>query len=117
MPIKVKTTANSSRNIAVQISGFLIPDVQVQTKGPFLFCQLDNPKVKMTRLTWTIQEKGGLYLWWDKDRKDLVLPLESRNGINFDGLKAPEDWDGALWASGFKLDEPKGFLVIVEFDK
>ncbi len=117
MEFKVKFAANSAKNVAVQVSGFLTRDEAHDFGfGPVTFIELDEPRLKITRISWVIQEKGGLYLWWDEG-KTLILPLESRNAISFDGLKPPDGWDGKLWVSGFKLDEPKGFLIILECDK
>ena len=111
MTIKVKTVADGSRNVAIQITGFLTGT------DPFELCKVSDPRVKLTRMQWAVQEKAGLYLWWDQGLQDLVLPVESRNSITFDGLKAPENWEGSLWASPFGIDKPKGFLLIVEFDR
>ena len=114
MTIKVKQTADGSRNVAVQISGFIRDEDE-----NFEFCRLASvpDRLKLTRLQWAIQEKGGTLLWWDREGKDLVLPLESRNVMTFDSMVVPKGWDGVLWAEGFKLDDAKAFLVIIEFDK
>src|ERR1700679_3754655 len=96
MSFKVKVTAGGSRNVSVQISGSL-------PKGMFELVKFEHLGLKLTSLLFLIQEKAGLYLWWDKD--DLILPLESRGAFKFDtGLKAPEGWDGTVWASTFASD-------------
>jgi hypothetical protein len=114
MTIKIKETASGSRNVSVEISGIL---EKVHEDKPFRLVKFETHALKLTRLMFAIQEKGGLLLWWDEACEHLVLPLESRGGFNFDGRKAPDHWDGQIWATAFKIDEPKGFLIIMDFDK
>jgi hypothetical protein len=111
--IKVIKTADGGRNASFEVSGFLEKSLGDKV---FLLCEL-GAKVRFTNILFAIQEKAGLYLWWDKAKKNLVLPLESRGNFKLDGVQSPEDWDFKLWASAFNVDQPKGFLLILDFDK
>lgn len=114
MDFKAKVTAAGSRNVSVQISGFLKTDCE----DTFELVSFEHHELKLTGVLFLIQEKAGIYLWWDKERENLILPLESRGSFKFDGLvKCPQGWDGKIWASAFKIDEPKGFLLLLDFDK
>lgn len=114
MSFKVKTTAAGSRNVSIQISGF----VKADDEDIFELANLEHRGLKVTSVVFLIQEKAGLFLWWDKDRNELILPLESRGAFRFDtGLKCPDDWDGKIWAESFKVDEDKAFLLLLDFDK
>lgn len=110
---KVKITADALRNASVQISGGL----PSQEEGKFKLVKFEHLGLKLTSVLFLIQEKAGLYLWWDED--NLILPVESRGAFKFDiGLKAPEDWDGQIWGQAFKTEEfDKAFLLIMDFDK
>lgn len=114
MSIKVHQTAGGNRNVAMEIGGFL---EKVHEGSPFALVKFEEVHLKLTRVTFAIQEKGGILLWWDEACEHLVLPLESRGGFNFDGRKSPLNWNGQIWAQAFKIDEPKAFLIILEFDK
>lgn len=114
MSIKVNQTAGGSRNVSVEISGFLETSHQDKV---FPLAQFADVHLKLTRVMFAIQEKGGILLWWDEACEHLVLPLESRGGFSFDGRKSPPGWNGQLWAQAFKIDEPKAFLIILDFDK
>jgi hypothetical protein len=113
MAIKVITTAHGSRNIAIEMSGFLTSNEH--DGRMFKLHKFEEHSLKVSAVLFLIQEKGGLHLWWDKD--NLLLPLESRGSFKLDARRSPEGWDGQLWGSAFKIDEPKGFLVILDFDK
>jgi hypothetical protein len=114
MGIKVKETASGGRNVSVEISGFL---EKVHEDKVFPLVKFDMTMLKLTRVMFAIEEKGGLLLWWDENCEHLVLPLESRGGFNFDGRKSPDLWNGQLWAQAIKIDSSKAFLIIMDFDK
>ncbi len=113
MTFKVKTTAAGLRNVSVEISGWLPRDDR------FSLIASNHPALKITSFLFLIQEKAGLYLWWDKEGNDLILPLESRGAFKLEvGIKSPEGWDGVIWAQAFKTDqEDKAFLLLMDFDK
>ena len=113
MNFKAKMTGGGSRNVSAQISGFIDKD-----KVTFPLVQFEHHDLKLTSVAFLIQEKAGLYLWWDEGREELILPLESRGAFRFDvGIKSPEGWNGQLWAESFKVDEAKAFLLLLDFDK
>lgn len=113
MDFKVKETAAGARNVSVEISGF-IP----RQHDPFELVTLMHKPLKITSFLFLIQEKAGLYLWWDKEGKQLILPLESRGAFKLEmGLKSPEGWDGKIWATGFNTESAKAFLLLMDFDR
>lgn len=114
MSFQVRKTADGSRNAAVEVSGFLRQEHEGKV---FPFVKFEHHGLKLTGVLFLIQEKGGLYLWRDEARENLIMPLESRGVFKFDGIKGPDNWDGQIWASAFNCDAPRAFLVILEFDK
>ncbi len=131
MDFKVKMTASGQRNVSAQISGVLkVPEYKtvgstyelaaskILADKAFKLVSFEHHGLKMTSILFLVQEKAGLLLWWSEKRDNLILPVESRGAFRFDvGLRPPEDWDGTIWASTFKVDEPKGFLLLLDFDK
>ena len=82
--------------------------------------------LRLDSAVWAIQEKMGLYLWWEdpKGEEALVLPMESRNSVRFDeGIPSPRvenGWAGKMYLSSFRCEDgplPKGFFVLLDFDK
>ena len=83
--------------------------------------------LRLDSAVWAIQEKLGLYLWWDKPdgEKTLALVMESRNGLRYDeGILSPrkqDGWNGILYLSSFNCDSPakgvKAYSVVLDFDK
>lgn len=110
-------TAAGSRNVSVQISGIL--GTADHCDGVFPLVRLEHTDLKIMSFLFLIQEKAGVLLWWDEDRRDLILPLESRGAFKLEtGIKSPPGWDGQIWAEAFKIDdETKGFLLLLDFDK
>jgi hypothetical protein len=117
MSLKVKSTAAGSRNVSVQISGIL--GTVEHCEGIFPLVKLEHTNLKLTSFLFLIQEKAGLLLWWDEEKKDLILPLESRGAFKLEtGIKSPEGWDGQIWAEAFKIDDNvKGLLLLMDFDR
>lgn len=117
MGLQANITAYGHRNASVVIKGFL------DTSNPgklFSFKDTSASQLKLTQVTWLIQEKAGLYLWWDEGRSDLLLPLESRGGMKFDGLRGPEEWDGSIWATAFTRDLGEmwsAVVLVLDFDR
>lgn len=126
MYIQVK---DGGKNLQVQISGFLSKDIE----KPVCILDLDDSSVTKPRegikglrfdaALWALQEKMGFYLWWEEamEPKDLAIVMESRNSMRFDvGLNSPridKGWGKKLWLTSFKVDEAKGFFLILDFDK
>jgi hypothetical protein len=125
MDFKTKLTAAGQRNVSAQISGILkvpayktVGSTKVVEDKVFKLVQFEQHGLKMTSIVFLVQEKAGLRLWWNEKREDLILPAESRGAFRFDiGLRPPDNWDGAIWASPFKVDETKGFLLLLDFDR
>jgi len=125
MDFKVKLTGSGQRNVSAQISGLLkvpgfrtVNATKIAEEKVFKLVSFEHRGLKMTSIVFLVQEKAGLLLWWNEARENLILPVESRGAFRFDvGLMPPEGWDGAIWATPFKVDEPKGFLLLLDFDR
>jgi hypothetical protein len=115
MTLKVSRVAGGMRNVTLHCTGCIEHDLPLTP--------LDTGIVegmKLTSLMWVIQEKMGLYLWWDKET--LLMPLESRNSVRFDtGISAPYGWDGKMYLSSYLCNTPpspmKAFLLVLDFDR
>src|SRR6266850_3820010 len=113
MTFKVKTTASGARNVSIQARGWLPRNTDI-----FKLVEFEHHGLKLTSFLFLIQEKAGLYLWWDRDGNDLILPLESRGAFKLElGIKSPEDWSGQIWAEAYGVVEaPRAFLLLMDFD-
>jgi hypothetical protein len=111
--LRVNKVAGGQRNHTYQITGVVTSELMLT---PIDLGPIERP-LKLASLSWLIQEKMGMYLWWDKET--ILLPMESRNTIKFDtSMKSPENWDGKMWISGFGFVPPKKvFFLILDFDK
>jgi hypothetical protein len=115
MSLQIRQVGGGQRNVTFQISGALTESL------PLTPVETGFKKLKLASLVWVIQEKMIMDLWW-KDG-ELILPMESRNSVRFDtGLQAPETWDGTFHLSTRNWDKPtidefKGFLIVVDFDR
>lgn len=120
---------DGQKNCSVLVKGFTKEDFE---PIPFLdITKLQAPRegwkgFRLDSAVWAIQEKMGLHLWWSKPEgeEELVLPMESRNGIRFDtGLVSPrvdKGWGGVMYISSFRVSEipgPKSFMFVLELDK
>ena len=124
MSHKAIITAYGHRNASVEVTGFLEVTKGKKTIDIFKLVQFDPlpgdahvAQLKLTQINFLIQKNAGLYVWWDEAGSDLVLPLEDKGMFKFDGKKCPTGWNGAVWASAFNVDSPKGFVLIMDFDK
>jgi hypothetical protein len=109
--IHVTQVGGRQRNVTFHVRGLLEDDL------PLTPVDLGDKTLKITSLLWAIQEKMGLYLWWDSN--NLLLPMESRNAMRFDqALNAPANWNGVIYLSSFGWAAPrKAFFLIMDFDK
>ena len=109
--LRVNMVAGSQRNYTVHVTGVITSEM---TLTPV---DLKVNKLKLASLAWLVQEKLGLYLWWNKET--VLLPMESRNAIRFDtSIVPPEGWDGKIWLSSFGFVAPKKiFFLVMDFDK
>lgn len=123
----VQITKDGSKNFSILVKGIATKDFE---RTPILdLSKLMPPRegwkgIRLDSAVWAIQEKAGLTLWWGAEdgESDLALPMESRNAMRFDeGLMSPrviEGWKKILYLSSFHVvDEPKKFMVILDFDK
>jgi hypothetical protein len=121
----VQVIKDGPKNLSVLVRGLIRRDFK-----PTPIVELDKltaPRegwkgLRLDSAVWAIQEKMGLYLWWE-DGDGFVLPMESRNAMRFDeGISSPRienGWKGKVWLSSFKCDESRimGFFVLLDFDK
>ena len=87
----------------------------LNTRAP---CQ----KMRLDAAQFAIQEKMGFNLWWilEDDSFDLILPLESRGGFEFEKIISIHSPEGAkgLALSCFKVSEPgMSFMLMLDFTK
>ena len=116
------------KNGSVQVSGWMPSEVEpallLDLKDVFTAPREGWKGIRLDAAVWAIQEKAGIYLWWGsetKNEENLILVCESRNFMRFeDGVLSPrmdKGWDGKIYFSTFKVDEPKAFFLILDFDK
>ena len=112
--LRIRQVAGGGRNVTLHITGML-------TKGDMPLTPIDlsvpeKSRAKIASLVWLVQEKLGIYLWWNKET--ILLPMESRNTVRFDSpLNPPENWDGRMWLSSFGWAAPcKAFFAVLDFD-
>jgi hypothetical protein len=124
----VQVVKDGQKNFSILIKGLVRGDFEATPIINTAKIQAPNQGWKGLRLDsalWLVQEKMGLYLWWRKPEgeEDLALVMESRNGLRFDeGLPSPrveKGWDGLMYLSSFNHQGggPKGFVVLLDFDK
>lgn len=119
--IKVNFPAAGNKNLTVQVTGILeaMPD---GTPAELLFsmqsdelAQLAKTRLRIDSVLFALQEKMGILLWWDKEGKNLILPLESRGAFSFvQPIVADKEWDGNMYWSAFKVDSQKHFFFTLE---
>jgi hypothetical protein len=125
----VQLIKGGAKNHSILVKGFVRSDF-TSTEILDMSDAIKSSGLKGLRLdsaVWAIQEKMGLYLWWEKEHteENLALVMESRNGMRFDeGLPSPrvdDGWKGKLYLSSFKHQTtgigPAAFVLLLDFDK
>lgn len=128
----VQTIKEGEKNFSVLIKGMTTEDFPCV---PIIDLKSFRPPtsgwkgIRLDSAAWAIQEKLGLYLWWESERKEtnLILPLESRNFMRFDeGIPSPRilesgGWGRRIFLSSFNTNIPplgtKSFFILLDFDK
>ena len=117
--ISSRILLDGGKNLILQVQG----DLQDQANPWAEVLDLDKgPKVpsryvRIDGISWLIQEKGTIFLWWDKD--NLILPMESRNKADFyHALDCPKkDWSRKLYISWTNCPTTKYFMFQINMDK
>jgi hypothetical protein len=116
--LEVVQAGGSQRNVTLNVRGLLTKEMPMTP----ISVKLEQVKgLKLASLVWAIQEKLGLYLWWDEET--ILLPLESRNSMRFDvGVPSPDGWNGTLYLSSYGFTLPpaavqKAFFLVLDFDR
>ena len=126
----IQTIKEGEKNFSVMVKGFTrdvfkrVPIIEIEKFKP----PTSGWKgVRLDSIAWAIQEKMGMYLWWEDDDKEtsLILPLESRNGMRYDeGIPSPridKGWTKRIWLSSFNTNIApmgiKSFFLLLDFDK
>lgn len=128
--MRIQMIKEGEKNFSVMIKGFCKEDF---SSVPVIDIEKLKPPtsgwkgVRLDSAVWAIQEKMGLYLWWEKEVTEdtFLLPLESRNGMRFDeGIPSPrvkDGWGKKIWLSGFNVNIApagvKSFFILLDFDK
>ena len=126
----IQTIKEGEKNFSVTVKGFVRDDFK---RVPIIDVEKFKPPtsgwkgVRLDSVAWAIQEKMGMYLWWEDDDKEtsLILPLESRNGMRYDeGIPSPrikDGWTKKIWLSSFNTHIApaglKSFFLLLDFDK
>ena len=115
---RVELLADGSNNLTAAVTGTLHAKLDFEevldlakTKGGA------GGRCRFESVTWVIQEKMRLLLWWNKE--NLIVPMESRNFLKTEaGLKPPEGWNGKFLLSSEALTAPPmHFLLILDFHR
>lgn len=105
-----EVVASSQRNATIRLSGIIdkVEPLEIIT---------GHSKLKLTAISWLIEEKMGFWLCWDQE--SVLMPLESRNSMPFNqAIPCPADWQGSLWLKPFKVTTPPmAFFILLDFDK
>ena len=121
--MRVEIVNDGQKNATVQVSGLLLPPSAAVSSLHHVdllqFADLNHTpsKIRVESITFAIQEKGGLYLWWTNDI--LLMPLESRGFFDFEKigcLSSPIGSKGISMTT-FGIDKPKAFLLILDLGK
>jgi hypothetical protein len=126
----IQTIKEGEKNFSVMVKGFTRDDFK---RVPVIDIEKFKPPtsgwkgVRLDSIAWAIQEKMGMYLWWEDEDKEssLILPLESRNGMRYDeGVPSPrikDGWTKRIWLSSFNTNIApagvKSFFILLDFDK
>lgn len=117
----IKRLADGHKNVILNVSGMLTEELPVT--DICVFSSLDHsPKaLKIESLVFAIQEKMGFYLWWKKGKETtLILPLEGRGGLGFEGMQCLHSPEGAeaIAISSFGWAAPqKAFMILLDMVK
>jgi len=114
MLIKAEKIHGGGRNQTWLVTGLV--EQADESKAIQLLSELDKG-IRLASVAFLVQEKMGFTLWWDEGLTQPMMPVESRGAFRFDGVRPPPDWKGELWAVPFKVDEPKMFVLNLDFDK
>ncbi len=116
--LRKELLADGTNNLTLSVTGSLLENLEMeeildlsQTKGGA------GGRCRFESITWVVQEKMRLLLWWDKET--LIVPMESRNFLRTEaGLKPPALWDQKLRLSSEALSvKPMHFLLILDFHR
>jgi hypothetical protein len=114
--------SDGGKNCHVTISGQVS---EPSSPEPILFFKnlAGSPtKLRIDGLQFAVQEKMGFNLWWimPEDTMQLIMPVESRGGFDFEKIKPLQSPDGALGMalSSFKVTEPyMSFMIMLDLTK
>lgn len=124
MLLHTQTLGDASKNVALWVRGEVLPEdsmVELFRLDQFAAdARGKRPRtVMLVSALWTLEEKLGLRIWTNKDRRPehLLLLMESRNFIRFDREMPLEKWEGTLYLDPYNVPDPKWFSFQLEFDK
>jgi hypothetical protein len=112
---------DGQKNVTVHVTGILTKDIVLADILAFSNLSGRPAKLRLESVTFAIQEKAGLYLWWRgrDSNKTLILPLESRGWFDFEKIgciQSPAETIG-MSISSFGVNAPKAFLLILDMGK
>ena len=120
---KVKIGSDGGKTCHVVISGLV--EKSLSTPEPILLFEAlggKPTKLRIDGVQFAIQEKMGFNLWWimDDQTVELIMPLESRGGFDFEKIIPLHSLDGAIGMaiSSFKVTDPKmSFMIMLDMTK
>lgn len=119
--LRIEMNADGAKNTILHVSGILTEDLPQTDIVSFSMLAGNPKKLKIEAFVFAIQEKMGFYLWWRSGNDyTLILPLESRGGLGFEGMQCLHSPAGAeaIAASSFNWAAPgKAFLLMLDITK
>ena len=117
--ISSRIILDGGKNLILQVQG----DLQDQKNPWEMILDLDagprhpTEQVRIDGASWLIQEKGSIFLWWDKNI--LIFPMESRNKADFYfPLQCPHKvWTRRIYMSWENCPTLKYFMFQLNMDK
>jgi hypothetical protein len=120
--MEIRIGADGGKNCHVTITGQL--DSAPTSPVPILYfkdLQGSPTRLRLDGLQFAIQEKMGFNLWWILNGgSEIIMPIESRGGFDFEKIKAVSSPDGALGLglTAFKVTEKRmSFLIMLDLTK
>lgn len=121
IPLLSRIVYDGPKNAVLQVSGFLVKDIVAAE--PILLLKDLHPWPKALRLdsiVFAVQEKMGCVLWWKaKDELELILPVESRGKLDFEGMQglhSPNEGTEGIYMSTFKCTDKAGYYFLLFLD-
>jgi hypothetical protein len=120
--VQIRIGADGDKNCHVTISGQSAGDMSQHATILFFKDLTKSPtKLRLDGLQFAIQEKMGFNLWWIVNAgHEIIMPIESRGGYDFEKIKPICSPEGAIGMSltAFKVTEKSmSYLIMLDLTK